>query len=115
MDSSSGNLVKVRDMVEGLGRIGYRPVTIDRTLRMKIGTTQRWAEGHDVTPEAVALLSILQVYPWLLRVADDGYTPEAVNSAMWNILADSLCQSLAEGKGQAFGVQGPNTRGDPPE
>jgi len=100
------------ERIERLRQRGYRPVSLDRILGMRIGTTQGWADGVEVTPEAVALISMVETYPWILRAADGGFTEEAAVEAMLGGLAVEVRQSLAEGKGQLFGVQGPNTSGE---
>ena len=65
-------------------------VSIDRCLGLKMRTAQKWRDGEMITRETVVLLQILKTFPWMLDVADEGYSAEVANTALREYLRDQL-------------------------
>lgn len=52
---------------------GLQPVFIERALRLPIGTITEWRKSGRVSPEGIALLSILKARPELVYLADNNF------------------------------------------
>lgn len=71
----------VQSAIQEMGEQGIAAVSIDRICRLKIGTAGKWQKRQDITPEAIALMRFLRTLPWLLDVADEDFTYDAVAAA----------------------------------
>ena len=58
---------------------------IERILELPFGIINKWETGElKMKAEDVALFKFLILFPWLLKVVEDGYTKEA---SLYNLLA----------------------------
>jgi hypothetical protein len=68
--------------------------TIERTLELPVGTLDGWLKSYKSIPAGgVALLRIIDTYPWMIEVALKNYDPIEANRhhaiAAINALADT--------------------------
>jgi len=78
------SLTILEEALTELEKSGYTVLpAIERCLELPQGTIERWRAGEPLDPEAVTLFRLLGRYPWLIMVAEGGYSPEASRRALF--------------------------------
>lgn len=52
----------------------YTKTAIERILSLPFGSIDRW-EKYGYPPEAEALFNILNLFPWMIDIAETGFDP----------------------------------------
>jgi len=85
--------IKIKDMsVEELVDVivtknGYSKIGIERIFELEFGILDKWITGEeDITCVSLTLLRILATCPWLVKVAEDGYSKCIGNSILQEAL-----------------------------
>ncbi len=60
-------------ILDSLSRTGYSMAAAERALELPARTLSRWKSGQDLSAAALALLRIINIYPWVIEVADSKY------------------------------------------
>lgn len=63
----------VAAMLDGLTSQGISMAYFERALQLPARTLTRWKSG-DHSAASLALLRVIRTYPWILDVADEGFT-----------------------------------------
>ena len=84
-----------------LYKLGITRLSIERSLGLDCGTVKKWEEGI-LNPEEDALLSMISTFPWILKVADNGYDGETPITLKYISDVDFLKSSINQVKLKKF-------------
>lgn len=59
--------------IQSLAAKGYTKTYIEKALRLPFGTLNKWLSFQDIDPAGLVLFRILNVFPWMIDVADNNY------------------------------------------
>ena len=63
-----------RILLKDLDNLVYSSTGLERALELPFGTIKGWKTNPETfTPECVALVKFIILYPWLIEVADENY------------------------------------------
>ena len=65
----------IENMLENLSKKGYSLSAIERALELPQRTISRWKTTGDLSSVGIALLRIINTYPWILNVAQNKFEP----------------------------------------
>ena len=63
----------VANILDNLPQLGYNLAAMERALELPQRTLSRWKSGKDLSAAGLALLRIINTYPWIIEVADAKY------------------------------------------
>ena len=73
---------------------GFKKVAMERALSLPFGTIDKMLKREKPPRDFVALTRILAMFPWIVKVADEGYTKaeatRQMGKAAMDIIADSM-------------------------
>lgn len=86
---------QAKRIIESLENQKIASSYLEYALQLPFGTVQRWKDG-DVSSEEMILLKIIEVYPWIVVVADKQFDDKAANAAVVREASKIICSKLLE-------------------
>jgi hypothetical protein len=83
-----------RAMIDQLADRGITMAYFERALQLPQRTLARWKDGG-CAAAGIAVLRLIRTYPWLLRVADHGFSEAASQGTLITEGAAAYVQALA--------------------
>ena len=77
----SSKKASVTPMLNALAAQGISNAYLERALGLPTRTVARWKNG-ELSSSALALLRIVRTFPWILEVADNGFSQDVVASSL---------------------------------
>lgn len=69
---------EVQEIISRLSAKNISMAQFERTFNLPKRTLARWKKGN-CSAAGISLLRIVDIYPWVLQLADAKYTPEHAN------------------------------------
>jgi len=77
----SSKKASIAPMLDFLSEQGVSNAYFERALGLPARTVARWKNG-ELSASSLALLRIVRTFPWVLEVADEGFTPRAAITSL---------------------------------
>lgn len=84
-----------RAIIDQLAERGISMAYFERALQLPQRTLARWKEGGSAAA-GIALLRLVRTYPWLLRVADHGFSEASAQGTLITQGAAAYAQALGQ-------------------
>lgn len=59
--------------IQSLITKGYTKTYIEKALQLPFGTLNKWLSFQDIDPAGLVLFKILNVFPWMIDIADNDH------------------------------------------
>ena len=85
------------ELITKLKELDCSFVAMERILELPIGIISKWESGEvKVKAEDIVLLRVIITFPWLLNVAEDGFTHDAARERLLIAVKESLIKGTSK-------------------